>query len=78
MPSHDASNTPSETDTVPEAVGEVLMYATEKLRELRQCEHARQRTTQWCGILHRDYESTCRELVSLGLRTDEGVAHETR
>ena len=30
------------------------------------------------GIQPTDYESTCRELAALGLRTDEGAAHESR
>jgi putative hydrolase of the HAD superfamily len=30
------------------------------------------------GILHTDYESTCKKLASFGLHADEGVVHETR
>ena len=30
------------------------------------------------SILHKDYKSTCAKLASLGLKSDDGVIHETR
>jgi len=29
------------------------------------------------SILHTDYKSTCAQLASLGLQTNEGTVHET-